>query len=287
MNDRQYALRHHPVRSRGISRLAAYVVLTIAAIVALFPVWWIIATALETTARAYSFPGALVPQGVLGNVLDAWSQAPWERLLLNSLLIGGATTIGTLLVAFLAAYALVYLFSSRTSRILFTLVVMTMLVPFYAVLIPDYVIIRDLNLLNTYLAQILPFVGGGFAIFLLRQFVYAFPKELRDAARTDGMGDWGFMWHILFPNLRPAMVTVGIYTFILSWNAFLWPLIVTNDSSVQPVQVGLANLLTTANGTDFTMLSAAAGITALPVIILYLIFQRQVTDSVNRSGLKG
>jgi len=272
---------------RWQSRVAIYAALGIAALVAIFPIWWIIATSLETSRRAYSFPGALLPQGVLSNFSAAWAQAPWARLLANSLLVAGATTLGTLLFGLTAAYSLVYLFRGALQKVLFGGIVATMMVPFYAVLIPDYIIVRDLGLLNGYIAQILPFVGGGFAIFLLRQFIGAFPKELHDAAAVDGLGEWGFLWRILFPNMRPALATVGVYTFILSWNAFLWPLIVTTSPSVQPVQVGMAEVLTTANGTDFTMLSAAAAITALPIVIVYIFAQRYVTDSIHRSGLKG
>jgi len=280
--------RHRsPTGLRWQSRVAIYILLVVAAVVAIFPIWWIIATSLETSKRAYSFPGALLPQGVLSNFTAAWAQAPWARLLANSLLVAGATTLGTLILGFMAAYSLVYLFKGSLRRVLFGGIVATMMVPFYAVLIPDYIIVRDMGLLNGYIAQILPFVGGGFAIFLLRQFIGAFPYELRDAATTDGLGEWGFMWRILLPNMRPALATVGVYTFILSWNAFLWPLIVTTSPSVQPVQVGMAEVLTTANGTDFTMLSAAAAITALPIVLVYIFAQRHVTDSIHRSGLKG
>ena len=274
------------IRRATVGRGAVVAALIVIAAFALFPIWWIVATSLETATRAASFPGALLPQGTWSNFAAAWSQAPWVRLLVNSLIVGTATTAGTLLVAFMAAYAIVYMLKPRSSRLLFGLAVSTMMIPFYSVIIPDYIIVRDLHLLNTYLAQILPFVGGGFAIFLFRQFIMAFPSEYHDAARTDGLGDWGFMWRILFPNLKPAFVTIGIYTFILSWNAFLWPLIVTSDQSVQPVQVGLQGVVSTANGTDFTMVAAAAAITALPVIVLYAFFQRRVTDSVAHTGLK-
>lgn len=270
-----------------IPRIAVYTTLVIAGIIALFPIWWIIATALETQTQSEGFPSALVPQGVLSNFVAAWGEAPWLQLLFNSLLVGVVTTVGTLIVAFMAGYALVYSFGRRVSRVIFAVIIATMLIPFYAVMIPDYIIIRDTNLLDSYAAQILPFVGGGFAIFLLMQFIRSFPSEFRDAARVDGLGDWGFMWRVLFPNLRPAMATVGIYTFIMSWNAFLWPLIVTTGPGVQPVQVGLANVLSIANGTNFTVISAAAAITALPVVVIYFIFQRQITDSVARTGLKG
>ena len=272
---------------RHPSRLGIYLLLAVIAIVAVFPIWWIIATSLESAARAYSFPGALVPQGVITNYVTAWGLAPWVGFLMNSVIISATTAAGTVVVGLLAAYALVHLVGPRLSQLLFTGALATFLIPFYAIMIPDYVIMKDLGLLNTLAAQIIPFVGGGFAIFLFRQFIMTFPGELKEAATVDGVGNFGFLWWILVPNLRPAMATVAIYTFILSWNAFLWPLIVTSSPGVQPVQVGLADLVSTANGTDFTVLAAAAAITAFPIVVLYFFVQRQITESIARTGLKG
>lgn len=143
-----------------------------------------------------------------------------------------------------------------------------MMVPFYAILVPDYLIVRDLGWLNTYISQVVPFAASGFGILLLVQFMRGFPRALRDAARMDGAGELRFLWSVVVPNLVPALVTVGVYTFLQSWNAFLWPLIVTTSSGVQPIQVGLANFLSTANGTNWTVLAAAAAITAAPMLLL-------------------
>ncbi|MHB8293972.1 MAG: carbohydrate ABC transporter permease [Acidimicrobiales bacterium] len=274
------------MRSSPASRIAIYALLTLFAVIAIFPLWWIVATSLETTTRAYSFPGAFLPQGTLANFSSAWHMSPWAGFLGNSLLIGALTTAGSTTTSLLCAYGLVFVVSKRYARVAFAVVVATMLVPFYAVIIPDFVIVRDLGWLDTYTAQIVPFLASGFAIFLFRQFLRSFPTELRDAARADGVGNWGFLWRIVLPNIKAAIATVSIYTFILSWNAFLWPLIVTSSSRVQPVQVGLADLLSTANGTDWTLVSAAAAITAAPIVVIYLFAQRQVVDSVVRTGIR-
>ncbi|WP_020375762.1 carbohydrate ABC transporter permease [Sulfobacillus thermosulfidooxidans] len=268
------------------ARFVIYLFLSVCAVITIFPIWWIFATSLETSARAYSFPGALIPQGVLSNYIAAWHLAPWLRFLLNSLGIGIVTTALALLTSLLAAYGIVFL-PSRLTKYLLTVILSTMMIPFYSIIVPDYLIIKDLGWLNTYTAQIVPFAANGFAVFMLVQFMRSLPKELRDAARIDGISDWGYLWHIVVPNLMPAIATVSIYLFLLSWNAFLWPLIVTNGPQVQPIQVGLANFLSTANGTDWTVLSAAAAITTVPVLILYMIAQRQIVESVSRSGIKG
>ncbi|MDA8301448.1 MAG: carbohydrate ABC transporter permease [Actinomycetota bacterium] len=273
-------------RHRGAGRVVTYMVLIVAALFAVFPIWWIVSTSLESPARAYSFPGALIPQGTGANYAAAWQQGPWGRFLLNSLGIGFATTTFVLATGISAAYAIVFL-PSRWTRVAFPLVLATMMVPFYAILVPDYLIVRDLGWLNTYISQVVPFAASGFAIFLLVQFMRGFPRALRDAARMDGAGELRFLWSVVVPNLVPALVTVGVYTFLQSWNAFLWPLIVTTSSDVQPIQVGLANFLSTANGTNWTVLAAAAAITAAPMLLLYVLAQRKVVESVSRTGLKG
>lgn len=260
--------------------------LAIGALLMIFPVWWIFATSLESAHRAFTFPGALWPQFRLSNYVQAWGLAPWGHFFLNSLIISGLTTTLAVLTATVAAYAFSY-FRFRGSGVLFILLLGTMMVPFEALLIPDYLIVKDLGWLNTYWAQIVPFASSGFAIFLLRQFMLGLPKELKDAASIDGATDWGFLWRVVAPNIRPALSTVGIYLFLLSWNAFLWPLVVTNNSAVQPVQVGLANFLETANGTDWTVVTAAAAFVTLPVLVLYVLAQRQIVEAIARTGLKG
>lgn len=271
--------------SKG-ARLLIYLFLIMSAIITLFPIWWIFATSLETSVRAYSFPGALIPQGVISNYKVAWGMAPWLHFLFNSLGIGIATTILALLTSVLAAYALVYL-PGRFSKYILAMILATMMIPFYSILVPVYLIIRDFGWMNSYAAQIIPFAANGFSVFMLVQFMRALPKELRDAAKIDGVGNWGYLWKIVIPNLIPALATVSIYLFLLSWNSFLWPLLVTTGPAVQPIQVGLANYLSTANGTNWTVLSAAAAITTLPVLILYIIAQRQIVESVSHTGIKG
>lgn len=271
---------------RKTNRSFAYGFLVLSAIITLFPIWWIFSTSFETNTRAYSFPGALVPQFHWQNYQTAWSLAPWGRFLANSVGMGLVTTLLALLTSLLAAYALVFI-PNRLNKLIFSLILATMMVPFYSIMIPDYLIVRDLGWLNSYMAQVVPFIANGFAIFLFVQFMRSFPKELQDAALMDGVRRWGYLWKILVPNLLPAINTVGVYLFLLSWNAFLWPLVVTNGPTVQPIQVGLANFLSTANGTDWTVLSAAAAITTLPMLILYVFAQRQIVESVSRTGIKG
>jgi multiple sugar transport system permease protein len=269
----------------ALPHVRRYVLLSLGALAVVFPIWWIFATSVESNPRAYSFPGALWPNWDWANYQAAWRVAPWTHLLFNSLVVSAATTAIALATALLAAYAFTFLRLPGGGAMLLV-VLSTMMVPFEAILVPEFVIIRDLHLVNSYGAQILPFAASGFAIFLLVQFMRAVPRELWEAARIDGARDVQVLWHVLTPMLRPALATVGIYLFLLSWNAFLWPVIVTTGPSVQPLQVGLANFLLTANGTDWTVLAAAAAFVASPMLLLYGLAQRQITEAVSRTGLK-
>jgi multiple sugar transport system permease protein len=269
-----------------IGDVARYVLVSAGAVLVLFPIWWVFATSLETNPRAYSFPGALWPNWDWSNYRVAWDLGPWPHLFMNSLVVSTVTTALALSTALLAAYALTFMELPGSGAILIAILA-TMMVPFEAILVPEFVIVRDLGLVNTYGAQILPFAASGFAIFLLVQFMRQVPKELREAARIDGARDFQVLWHVMIPVLKPALATVGIYLFLLSWNAFLWPVVVTNGPQVEPLQVGLANFLQTANGTDWTVLTAAAVFVALPMLVLYVLAQRQVIEAVSHTGLKG
>ncbi len=267
-------------------KVIVYPLLILVLLGALFPIWWIFATSLESPSRAYSFPGALWPNGTMANYQAAWTAGPWLHFLANSTGIGIITTALVLATSLLAAYWLVFL-PNRAAGIMFVAILATMMVPFYSIIVPDYLIVKHLGWINTYKAQIIPFAANGFSVFLLVQFMRSLPREFWDAARIDGVSNFRYLWSIVLPNLKPAMATVSIYVFLLSWNAFLWPFVITNGPKVQPIQVGLANLLSTANGTDWTVLSAAAAFTAIPVLILYAVAQRSIVESVSRTGIKG
>lgn len=146
--------------------------------------------------------------------------------------------------------------------------------PQTVLLIPDYIVLRDIHWLNTYWAQIVPWGASVFGIFLLRQFFLSFPRELMDAADLDGASRWRFLWQIALPMARPVLITIGLYAFLGSWDSFLWPYIMTSSPSVQPIEVGLANFLGT-NGMDWTGLSASVVFTTLPVMVLFLVAQKQ------------
>ena len=279
------ATKPHNTRAR-IHGGFRYLFILVMVIITVFPIWWIFSTSLESLKTAFRFPAGLVPHGVWSNYATAWGLAPWLHFFGNSLLISITTVVLAVFTSLLAAFAFAFL-KWRGRGWVFAAILGTMMVPFEAILVPDYLIIRDFNWLNSYTAQIIPFAASGFAIFLLRQFMLSLPMELRDAATIDGASDWAYLWLVVVPNLKAALATISIYLFLLSWNAFLWPLVVTTSPAHQPIQIGLSSFVQTANGTDWTVVAAAAGFVTLPVLILYFVAQRQITEAISRTGLKG
>ncbi len=238
-----------------------------------FPFYWVVVTSLNSANQVLQFPPAFLPHWQWENYVQAWKMAPWMRYFLNTVFITTATTLMVLVTSLLAAFAFGTMnFSGKT--VLFAGFIALMMVPQTVLLIPDYLVLRDIHWLNTYWAQIVPWGASVFGIFLLRQFFLSFPSELMDAADLDGASRWRFLWQIAMPMARPVLIIVGLYTFIGSWDSFLWPYIMTSSPAVQPIEVGLANFLGT-NGTDWTGLSAAVVFTTLPVMVLFLVAQKQ------------
>jgi multiple sugar transport system permease protein len=250
-----------------------------------FPFYWVVVTSLNTTSQALAFPPVLLPHWVWSNYVRAFEGAPWLRYFFNTVFIASTTTLLVLFTSILAGYA----FGAMRwpgRQLLFGLVLSLLLIPATVLLVPDYILLHDLHWLNTYQAQIIPWGASVFAIFLLRQFFLSFPPEYWEAAQLDGASRWWFLWRIAVPQARPALVTIAVYIFLGSWNSFLWPFIMTNSPRVQPIEVGLATFLGT-NGTDWTGLSAAVVFTTLPVLLLFLVAQRQFVAGISGGGLKG
>jgi multiple sugar transport system permease protein len=266
-------------------QVALHIFLSIGLVFLLFPLLWTLLSSLEHPSHALSFPQSLIPQFDLGNYLEAWQAAPWLHYFANTLFIATSTTLLVLLTSLPAAYTFSTL-RFRGRDWLFGLVLLVLLVPSELALVPQYLLFADLHWINTYAVQILPWGASAFGIFLLRQFLLSLPRELLEAARLDGAGELAVLRYIVAPLVRPALVTLGVYVFLGAYNSFLWPLIVTNGDRVRPIEVGLA-AFQSANGTAFTELSAAAIFTTLPVIFLFLLAQRQIVESVSRTGSQG
>ena len=282
------------------ARVLRQAALLLGAVLVIFPFYWMVATSLKTLDEAIAFPPAFFPsQPHFENYPSAWTAAPFAGYFLNTAFLATATTGLSLLFSSLAAFAFARMrFPGR--QVLFLVMLATLMVPFEVQLIPDFIIIRHLplfggndiwgqggrGLYDTYWAQIVPWAASPFAVFLLRQFFLSVPNDLYEAAQLDGAGLFRFYWTIALPLARPALVTAGIFGFLGSWNALLWPLIITSSPSVRPIQVGLATF-SSEMGTQYHLLMAAATFAILPVVVLYLIAQRQFTEGIVSSGIKG
>jgi multiple sugar transport system permease protein len=283
-----------------ISRGLLYAVLTVGAATSLAPFIWMIMTSLKSyreVATRVLWPAALrlstysipadqrpIPH-LFYNYVQAWNAAPFARYFANSFFIAICTATGVLITSTLAAYAFARL-NFRGKNMIFTLFLATMMIPFEITMIPNFITISNLKWVNTYQAMIIPWIASVFGIFLLRQFFATIPEDLYDAALLDGCGHFRFLTRIVLPLSKPALISVGLFNFLGSWNAFTWPLIVTREEKLYPIQVGLRYFVT-ESGTATQELMAAATITILPLVILYFFAQRQFIEGISTTGLKG
>lgn len=252
----------------------------------LFPFYWMVTTAFKDLTEASRFPPTLWPHALHpGNFIDAWTAAPFGRYFLNTVIVASCQTVGVLITSTLAAYSFArFRFPGRD--IVFLCFLGTMMVPMEVSLVPNFVILKHLGWYDTYIGLIAPWTANVFGIFLLRQWFLSIPQELYDAAEIDGCGRFSFLWRIALPNSTPALVTIGLLSFLAGWNALLWPLIVTGSTEMRTLQVGLASFQSEAY-VEYHLWMAAATFTIAPIVVLYLLAQRYFIEGVSGSGIKG
>lgn len=276
---------------KGIGKLFLYLILISGAIIAIFPFFWMVSTSLMTlgeTIQRRLLPS--VPQ--FENYVEAWSTAQFGKYFFNSVMITVGTLAGLLLTSILAGYAFGRIeFKGRD--LIFTLFLATMMMPESVTWIPNFLMIRGAIIplpggtwLNTYWALTVPFIANAFSIFLLKQFFSQIPHELWDAARIDGCDHTRFLVQIVLPISKAPIMTVLLFGFTASWNAFTWPLLVTTRDTWRPMMVGLWTFVTEA-GPQTHLLMAGAVISLIPILIVYFITQKQFTEGIATTGLKG
>lgn len=283
------ALASRAPASLQASHLVIYFVLTVGALVSLSPFLVMITQSLmtlgETLTRA---PLPETPQW--DNYVRAWRDADFDVYFRNSVIITATTILGMLVTCTLAGYAFARIrFPGR--NVLFALLLATLMIPGTVTFIPGFLLVRgDVipwgSWLNTLPALTVPFLSTAFIIFLFRQFFAQIPGELWDAARIDGAGHLRFLTTVVVPMSRPVLITGTLLTFVNAWNEFLWPLLVTTNPTWRPLAVGLANFIDDA-GPQTHLLMAGSVITIVPVLVLYFFTQRQFTEGIATSGLKG
>lgn len=277
-----------PSTRRGLRRALIYAALVAVAGVMVLPFLWMVSTSLKRSEGVFAIPPQWIPEDVRWeNYAAVFERMPFLTYLRNSTLITALSIVGTVLSSSVVAYAFACLrWPGRDA--LFIFVIATMMLPLQVIMIPLFVIFKELGWLNTYKPLVVPtFLGGGaFNIFLLRQFFLTIPRELLDAARMDGAGEWTIYWRIALPLARPALVTVAILTFMFAWNDFMGPLIYLSDQAKNTLALGLA-LFVGQHQTDWGVLMAASVLMMLPVVVLFFLFQRYFIQGFTMSGVKG
>lgn len=269
-----------------LGRAAIYAILTLGAFFAGFPFFWMLTTSVKTRAESLRIPPKVFPADPQwGNYVEAWQAAPFAQYFLNTLIVCSGIVLGVLVTTILAAYAFARL-QFRGKNAIFALFLATMMIPFEATLIPNFIIIRNLGWYNTYLALIVPFTANVFSIFLLRQFFASIPQDLYDAASLDGCGHLRTIWNVATPLARAPLSAIVIFNFLWAWNSLLWPLIMTGRENLRPIQLGLS-VFVNVEGNDPHLLMAASTFTILPIVVLYFVAQRQFIEGIASSGLKG
>jgi multiple sugar transport system permease protein len=251
----------------------------------LLPLVWMVAASLQTLAETRHFPPTLIPSWHWSNYPNAWHAAPFGRFFVNSLIVTGAAVAGNLVLCSLAGYAFARLrFPGR--EVLFVAMLATLMVPFQVVMIPTFLIVQHLGMVDTLNALIVPNLVTPFGIFLLRQFFRTLPIELEEAARIDGCTRLGVLFRIVLPLSTPALATLGIVIFLWTWNDFLWPLIVISSTQHSTVQLGLASFQG-AHQTRWNLLMAGNVMALAPMLIVFIVAQRWFVRSLAASGLRG
>lgn len=268
-----------------------YLVMAFLAFIFIFPIVFMLITAIKENEsqilRDVSSLMAFVPYGELGlkNFFDVFARQPFGRYMFNSTLIVSAVMIGGLFINSLAAYALARM-RFRGRRILVAVIVALIIIPLEAVAIPMLLEVNRFGWLDTYHVQIIPFLGDAFQIFLFYQFFIGIPKDLEEAALVDGAGRFRIYWNVIVPLAKPAFATVAILRGLYHWSMYIWPLMVTRSADVRPLMIGMEQFFG-QYPRDWGDIMAFAAMITVPVLILFIMFQRWFVQSVASSGVKG
>jgi multiple sugar transport system permease protein len=263
-----------------------YLICGLLVIVFAGPFVWMLASSFKPHNEIFASPPTLIsPSGSFENYREVFRQAPFERYMFNSFFVAVTVTLVALLLHAMAGYALARL-DFPGKRIIFVGILATLMVPFYTILIPLALIVKELGWINSYAALIIPAIPHAFGIFWLRQFFLGIPSELEDAARIDGASRIGVFFRVALPLARPVLAALSVFFFLANWDAFLWPLVAANDPEMRMVQVGIQSF-TGEHGSAWELIMAASVIAILPTLALFFGLQRFIVASVKLTGLKG
>lgn len=279
----------HRYGLRGrIGSVASYTALAVATVLFLVPFYLLVRNGLATDAEITAPDWRPLPTQLRWeNLRDLFNDptVPMARSLVNSTVVAVLQTTGTLLLSGMAGYGLARI-PYRRANLVFYAVLVTLMIPSAITFVPTFVLVSTLGWVSDLRGLIVPGLFSGFATFLCRQYFLNFPRELEEAARVDGLGYWGAFWRVVVPNSGNFLAAIGVITFIASWNSFLWPLVVAQDSSSWTVQVALSTYLT-AQTFDIAQLFAGAAVSIVPLLCVFLFLQRYLVQGVAQTGIKG
>jgi multiple sugar transport system permease protein len=269
----------------NMRKIVLYSVLVVTAAITLAPLVWMVSASLMPTGEANAFPPPFLPKDVTFiHYEDLFTRGNLARYLFNSTFLSVAVTAISLLLNSMAGYAFAkYRFAGRDS--LFKILIASMVIPAQVTMLPLFLMLNKMGFINTYLGVIIPGMAGIFGIFLIRQFAMSIPDSLIEAARIDGASDLRIYWSLILPLCKPILITLGIFTFMGTWNDFLWPLIVMTDDSMYTLPVALANL-SLEHVQDTELMMAGAVMTIAPVLILFAAVQKYYISGIMAGGLK-
>ena len=279
--------RPTPRGGRNSSSTWSYVFLVGGLVLMVGPFLWMVLGSIKPESDFLQNPPTLLPTAATtNNYSRLFDQLDFPRFFFNSSVIALAVTVGNLLFCPMLGYALAKL-RWRGKRLIMGLVLATLMVPAGITLIPNFILMSNLGLVNTYPGLILPFLAGPFGVFLMRQFMLGVPNELLEAARIDGAHEFRIYWSVVMPIATPVLATLGILTFLGNWNSFLYPLVMAQEPQMYTLPVALATFATGQYQADHGMLMAGSVILVVPVLIVFILFQRWITEGIATTGLKG
>lgn len=273
-------------QSRNPLRTALFVGIVIQTVIMMIPLFYMLSTSFKAQNEVFSLPIQWLPSQLLvENYILPLQQKPFLRWFFNSTFVAGASTVLVVLTSALAGYSFAK-FRYPGRNLLFWIIIATLMIPLEAMIVPLFVLVKDLGWLNTYTGLIVPAGGSAFGIFLMRQHMLAMPDELIEAARIDGASEPHIFWRIVLPINQPALSALAIFSFMWNWNSFLYPLLVANSDEMRTLPIGLASF-ESAYSTNYPQLMAVSVLSCIPVLIVFFILQNKFIESMALTGVKG
>ena len=263
-----------------------YFLLVIFAIITVFPFYWMISSSLKSGFEVIQTPPTMLPENVMwSNYSTAFSMAPFGRYFINTIIVTVLSIVSTVVISILSAFAFSHLeFKGRD--LIFSIFIASMMIPGEVLIVNNFKTISNLGMIDTYTSSFIPYAASVLYIYMLREFFLTVPKPLYYAAKIDGAGDWKFLWKVLVPIAKPSIITISILVGINSWNAFLWPLLVTNNENMRVLATGLTAFQSDA-GNQYELLMGASSIITVPIVGVYVFLHKKIMNGISLGGTKG